>query len=61
MSSLAIEALLHEGKAKKVFRTNRARVVAVQFKDDATAFNGGKFSPAWGQGTAELGNLRPAF
>ena len=27
MSSLAIEALLHEGKAKKVFRTNRARVV----------------------------------
>ncbi len=50
MSSLAIEALLHEGKAKKVFKTNRAGVVAVQFKDDATAFNGEKFSQLGGKG-----------
>jgi len=34
--------LLHEGKAKKVFATNRDDLVWIHFKDDATAFNGVK-------------------
>ncbi len=31
--------LLYEGKAKRVFETNEAQEVIVQFKNDATAFN----------------------
>ena len=42
MTALQIQDLLHEGKAKKVFRTDRPGVVAVQYKDDATAFNAQK-------------------
>lgn len=34
--------LLYEGKAKKVFATSDPDVVIVEFKDDATAFNGEK-------------------
>ena len=33
---------LYEGKAKKVFTTNVPGVVIVDYKDDATAFNGEK-------------------
>lgn len=33
---------LYEGKAKKVFKTAEADVYMVQYKDDATAFNGAK-------------------
>lgn len=33
---------LYEGKAKKVFKTADADVYMVQYKDDATAFNGAK-------------------
>lgn len=33
---------LYEGKAKKVFRTDDADFVIVEYKDDATAFNGAK-------------------
>jgi phosphoribosylaminoimidazole-succinocarboxamide synthase len=50
MTDLEIGPLLHEGKAKKVFRTNREAVVAVQFKDDATAFNAQKKAQLGGKG-----------
>ena len=33
---------LYEGKAKKVFATRIPDVVIVDYKDDATAFNGRK-------------------
>ena len=33
-------AQLYEGKAKKVYATDNADVVIVDYKDDATAFNG---------------------
>lgn len=33
---------LYEGKAKKVFATDVDGVVIVDYKDDATAFNGEK-------------------
>ena len=33
---------LYEGKAKKVFKTADKDVYMVQYKDDATAFNGAK-------------------
>lgn len=32
--------LLYEGKAKKVFSTNDPDIYIVDYKDDATAFNG---------------------
>lgn len=34
--------MLYEGKAKKVFSTDQEGIYLVQFKDDATAFNGEK-------------------
>lgn len=34
--------MLYEGKAKKVFQTNDPQIYLVQYKDDATAFNGAK-------------------
>jgi len=34
--------LLYEGKAKKVFSTENEKLFIVEFKDDATAFNGRK-------------------
>ncbi|WP_346354843.1 phosphoribosylaminoimidazolesuccinocarboxamide synthase [Azotosporobacter soli] len=34
--------MLYEGKAKKIFTTEKANEVMVYFKDDATAFNGEK-------------------
>ena len=33
---------LYEGKAKKVFATDDPSLVIVDYKDDATAFNGAK-------------------
>ena len=50
MSTLAIGSLLHEGKAKRVHATNRPDVVAMQFKDDATAFNALKKAQLQGKG-----------
>jgi phosphoribosylaminoimidazole-succinocarboxamide synthase len=50
MSALKPAELLHEGKAKKVFRTNCPGVVAVQYKDDATAFNAQKKAQLAGKG-----------
>lgn len=37
---------LYEGKAKKVFSTNDPDLVIVDYKDDATAFNGLKRAPS---------------
>lgn len=38
---------LYEGKAKKVFATDDPNVVIVDYKDDATAFNGEKRAQSW--------------
>ncbi|MEB3156546.1 MAG: phosphoribosylaminoimidazolesuccinocarboxamide synthase [Cyanobacteriota bacterium] len=43
-------ALLHEGKAKRVHATDRTEVLAVEFKDDATAFNAAKKASLAGKG-----------
>ena len=37
------EELLYEGKAKKLFSTEDPQILRVEYKDDATAFNGKKF------------------
>lgn len=42
--------LLYEGKAKKVFKTNNKKEYIVQYKDDATAFNGEKKGTIIGKG-----------
>ncbi len=42
--------LLYEGKAKKVFATNKPEQVLVHFKNDATAFNALKRSKIEGKG-----------
>lgn len=41
---------LYEGKAKKVFATDDANFVIVDYKDDATAFNGEKKGTITGKG-----------
>ena len=41
---------LYEGKAKKVFATDDPNVVIVDYKDDATAFNGEKRGTILGKG-----------
>lgn len=41
---------LYEGKAKKVFATENPDVVIVDYKDDATAFNGVKKGTIVGKG-----------
>lgn len=42
--------LLYEGKAKKVFKTDKANELIVSYKDDATAFNGLKKGTIAGKG-----------
>ena len=42
--------LLYEGKAKKVFRTEDPEILIVDYKDDATAFNGLKKGTIKGKG-----------
>lgn len=42
--------LLYEGKAKKVFNTDEEGVLIVDYKDDATAFNGEKKGTIEGKG-----------
>ena len=42
--------LLYEGKAKKVFKTDRPDVYLVRYKDDATAGNGAKRGTIRGKG-----------
>lgn len=41
---------LYEGKAKKVFRTHDPKLLIVDYKDDATAFNGEKTGQIPGKG-----------
>jgi phosphoribosylaminoimidazole-succinocarboxamide synthase len=50
MTTATIGPLLHEGKAKKVFATDRPDVVAIEYKDDATAFNARKKATLPGKG-----------
>jgi len=50
MTSPSTAALLHEGKAKRVYATDRPDVVAVEYKDDATAFNALKRAQLPGKG-----------
>lgn len=42
MENIVKTEQLYEGKAKKVFATNDPDLVIVDYKDDATAFNGEK-------------------
>ena len=41
---------LYEGKAKKVYATDDSNLVIVDYKDDATAFNGVKKGTIEGKG-----------
>ncbi len=50
MTSYQLGPLLYEGKAKRLFRTDREDLVAVEFKDDATAFNALKKAQLQGKG-----------
>ena len=50
MSAYSLGALLYEGKAKRVFATDQADLVAVEYKDDATAFNALKKAQLAGKG-----------
>ena len=50
MSAYSLGALLYEGKAKRVYATNQADLVAVEYKDDATAFNALKKAQLAGKG-----------
>jgi phosphoribosylaminoimidazole-succinocarboxamide synthase len=51
--------LLYEGKAKKVFATDRPGIIRVAYKDSATAFNGVKKDSIEGKG--RLNNLFTSF
>lgn len=42
--------MLYEGKAKKIFKTDNDKIYFVQYKDDATAFNGVKKGTIIGKG-----------
>ncbi|KOP71307.1 phosphoribosylaminoimidazolesuccinocarboxamide synthase [Cytobacillus solani] len=42
--------LLYEGKAKKIYETNDQRIVWIEYKDSATAFNGEKKASITGKG-----------
>ena len=50
MSAYRVAQLLHEGKAKRVYATDQPDLVAVEFKDDATAFNAQKKAQLVGKG-----------
>ena len=50
MSNIEKKEQLYEGKAKKVFATNDPDLVIVDYKDDATAFNGEKKGTISGKG-----------
>ncbi|MEI7953203.1 MAG: phosphoribosylaminoimidazolesuccinocarboxamide synthase [Synechococcaceae cyanobacterium ELA182] len=50
MTAAAIGALLYEGKAKRVHATDQPDLVAVEYKDDATAFNALKKAQLTGKG-----------
>ena len=50
MTGFQLGPLLYEGKAKRVFLTERDDLLAVEFKDDATAFNALKKASLPGKG-----------
>ena len=50
---------LYEGKAKKVFRTDDPELYIVDYKDDATAFDGAKKGTIVGKGVIK--SLRRAY
>ena len=50
MENIVKAEQLYEGKAKKVFATNNPDYVIVDYKDDATAFNGEKKGTIRGKG-----------
>ncbi len=50
MENIEKKEQLYEGKAKKVFATNDPDLVIVDYKDDATAFNGEKKGTIAGKG-----------
>ncbi|MBR6102573.1 MAG: phosphoribosylaminoimidazolesuccinocarboxamide synthase [Ruminococcus sp.] len=50
MENITKGAQLYEGKAKKVYATNDPDLVIVDYKDDATAFNGVKKGTIRGKG-----------
>ena len=50
MENIVKTEQLYEGKAKKVFATNNPDYVIVDYKDDATAFNGEKKGTISGKG-----------
>lgn len=45
------QQMLYEGKAKKVYSTNNPSLLIVEYKDDATAFNGLKKGSIQGKGS----------
>ncbi|SFE88995.1 phosphoribosylaminoimidazolesuccinocarboxamide synthase [Alteribacillus iranensis] len=49
-SALKKESLLYEGKAKKLYKTNLKNLLWMEYKDDATAFNGEKKESLKGKG-----------
>lgn len=50
MTAYSLGPLLYEGKAKRVYATDQPDLVAVEFKDDATAFNAEKRASLAGKG-----------
>jgi phosphoribosylaminoimidazole-succinocarboxamide synthase len=50
MTAYSLGSLLYEGKAKRVYATDQPDLVAVEFKDDATAFNAEKRASLAGKG-----------
>lgn len=50
MENIVKQEQLYEGKAKKVYATNDPDLVIVDYKDDATAFNGEKKGTITGKG-----------
>ena len=45
------QQMLYEGKAKKVYATDNPSLLIVEYKDDATAFNGLKKGSIQGKGS----------
>ena len=54
MENIVKTEQLYEGKAKKVFATNDPDLVIVDYKDDATAFNGEKKGTIVGKGAINI-------
>ncbi|MFM8544671.1 MAG: phosphoribosylaminoimidazolesuccinocarboxamide synthase [Vulcanococcus sp.] len=50
MTAFTLGTLLYEGKAKRVYATDQPDLVAVDYKDDATAFNALKKAQLAGKG-----------